>query len=227
VLKEYSDYIHAPASRKVRWSFLFLIDRIKAEMASILLIDGENFRGKMRSVFREAGRGKPAWHKYDFKGLLNKALGGIALERKIFYFARVKAHEASKKKSRQLIDEQRLLKTHLEGQGFEVILSGRVRGQMEEDDKGKKVLVFKEKGVDVRIAVDMMSAACDKSAKEIILGSSDSDLQLAVSETKARGVKCVYLGFEAQPNKGLSYTTGRTILIRDAEVFEFDKTKTK
>jgi len=72
-----------------------------------------------------------------------------------------------------------LLKTHLEQQGFEVILSGRVRGQMEYGDSGKKVLVFKEKGVDVRIAVDMMATACDKKADTIILGSSDSDLQPA------------------------------------------------
>jgi uncharacterized LabA/DUF88 family protein len=32
---------------------------------------------------------------------------------------------------------------------------------MEEGQNGKKVLVFKEKGVDVKIAVDMISLACD------------------------------------------------------------------
>ena len=41
-------------------------------------------------------------------------------------------------------------------------------------DSGKKVLVFKEKGVDVKIAVDMVSLACDKKVKEIILGDSAS-----------------------------------------------------
>ncbi len=192
-------------------------------MARFLFIDGENFRGKMRSVFKEASKGKPVWHEYNFKGLLDKVLAGIDLDRKVFYFARIKEHEESKEKSRQLIEEQRLLKTHLEQQGFEVILSGRVRGQMEDGESGKKILIFKEKGVDVRIAVDMISVACDKRAEEIIIGSSDSDLQPAISETKARGVKCAYLGFEAQPNKGLSYTTSRTILIRNSEVLEFRK----
>ena len=71
----------------------------------------------------------------------------------------------------------------------------------------------------------MVSVACDKRADEIILGSSDSDLQPAVSETRARGAKCVYLGFESRPNKGLSYTTNRTILIRNSEVLEFEKTQ--
>ncbi len=89
----------------------------------------------------------------------------------------------------------------------------------------KKLLVFKEKGVDVKIAVDMVVAACDKTATEIILASSDSDLQPAIQETRERGIKCAYLGFETQPNKGISYTTNRTILIRNSEIMEFEKDK--
>lgn len=190
---------------------------------TILLVDGENFKGKIRSVLYSAHKEKPLWQEYNFKGLFEKVLGGIQIERRVFYFARIKEHPASKDKSRILIEEQRLLKTHLEKQGFEVVLGGRVRGQMEEQPKGKSVLVFKEKGVDVQIAVDMVTLACDKKAEEIVLASSDSDLQPAISETKKRGIKCIYLGFEQQPNKGLSYTTGRTILIRDSEVFEYIK----
>lgn len=68
----------------------------------------------------------------------------------------------------------------------------------------------------------MVSLACDKKVKEIILGSSDSDLQPAIKEVRDRKVSCVYLGFESQPNKGLSYTTSRTILIRNSEIFEFN-----
>lgn len=189
----------------------------------ILLIDGENFKGKIKFTYKELGRSKPVWHEYNFKGLLDKVLEGMDIKQKIFYFARIKEHPNSKEKSLKLIEEQRLLKTHLEKQGFEVILSGRVRGQMEDGYKEKKILVFKEKGVDVKIAVDMVSLSCDKKVKEIILGSSDSDLQPAIKEVRNRGVSCVYLGFESQPNKGLSYTTNRTILIRNSEILEFEK----
>ena len=59
------------------------------------------------------------------------------------------------------------------------------------------------------------------AAKEIILASSDSDLQPAIKEVRDRKVSCVYLGFEEQPNKGLSYTTNRTILMRNSELVEF------
>src|SRR3989344_2315258 len=162
-------------------------------MQTVLLVDGENFKGKIKTIFKEAGKERPIWYEYDFKGLLDKVLDGLKIDRKVFYFARVKEHEDSKEKSKQLIEEQRLLKTHLEKLGFEVILSGRVRGQWENEQGGKKVLVFKEKGVDVRVAVDMVSLACDKKAKEIILGSSDSDLQPAINEVKTRQVKCIYL----------------------------------
>ena len=192
-----------------------------------MLIDGENLKGKIRAVFKEENKNKPIWHEYNFNGLLNKALNGIPIKRRVFYFARIKEHEDSKEKSKQLIEEQRLLKTNLENQGFEVILTGRVRGQIEESLNGKKTLIFKEKGVDVKIAVDMVSLSCDRKVKEIILGSSDSDLQPAIKEVRNRKVNCVYLGFETQPNKGLSYTTNKTILIRNSEVLEFEKIQQK
>ncbi len=192
-------------------------------METVLLIDGENFKGKIKAVFKVAGKDKLTWNTYNFQGLLAKVLHGMKIDRKVLYFARITEHEESKEKSKQLIEEQRLLKTHLEKQGFEVILTGRVRGQMEEGTNGKKVLVFKEKGVDVRIAVDIVSMGCEEKTREIILGSSDSDLQPAIKEARKRNMSCVYLGFEVQPNKGLSYTTNRTILIRNSEVFEFEK----
>jgi len=192
-------------------------------METVLLIDGENLKGKIKAVFSEAKKEKPIWHEYDFRGLFDKVLKGLVINRMTFYFARIKEHESSKDKSQQLITKQRLLKTHLERQGFEVVLAGRVRGQMEDGQKGKKVLVFKEKGVDVKIAVDMVCLACDNKVKGIVLASSDSDLQPAIKEVRKRKVDCVYLGFEAQPNKGISYATNRTVLIRDSEVLEHAK----
>ena len=190
-------------------------------MKTILLIDGENFKGKISFIFKVNKIEKPKWHKYNFEKLFSTVLEGLKIEKTIFYFAKLKFHPKTKQKSLKLIEEQRLLKTHLERQGFEVILSGRVRGQIENHRFGKKILIFKEKGVDVKIAVDMVSLCCDKKVKQIILGSSDSDLQPAIQEAKKRKVKCIYLGFESGYNKGLAYTTERTILIRDSEVLKF------
>ena len=163
----------------------------------------------------------PQPHLFNFKGLFDKVLKDIKIDKQVFYFARLKEHANTKEKSKQLIEAQRLLKTALEKQGFEIVLSGRVRGQMEKNYRGKETLVFKEKGVDVKIAVDMIIAACDKKLEAAIIGSSDSDLQPAITELKMRNINRIYLGFEMMPNKGLTYTTNRTILIRNSEVLEF------
>ncbi len=91
----------------------------------------------------------------------------------------------------------------------------------------KQKLYFREKGVDVQIAIDIVTNACDKIIKTAILCSSGSDLQPAVKEARSRKVEVIYLGFETNPNKGLSYTTNRTILIRNSEILDAYKTPIK
>jgi hypothetical protein len=42
-------------------------------METVLLVDGENFKGKIKTIFKEAGKKRPQWNEYDFKGLFDKA----------------------------------------------------------------------------------------------------------------------------------------------------------
>ncbi|MFA5228310.1 MAG: NYN domain-containing protein [Candidatus Paceibacterota bacterium] len=186
-------------------------------MKRILLIDGENLKGKIRAVFDIQKESEFVWHNYNFKGLFEKIFEDVEIDEIWFYFARIKVHHQSIEKSKQLIEEQRLLKTHLEGSGFKVIMAGSVRGNIDKNG----ILIFKEKGVDVRIGVDMVVLASDRKFDSIILGSSDSDLQPAIKEVVKRGIECIYLGFEIKPNKGMTYTTSRAILIRNSEVIKF------
>jgi len=158
---------------------------------------------------------------FNFSGLIDKVLEGVKIDKKIFYFGKIESHAETQKKSLKLIENQRALKLHLERQGFEVVLAGRVRGHIEKCPKGHEMLIFKEKGVDVRMAVDMITFACGNELKTAIIGSSDSDLQPAVRELGNLGIERIYLGFENSPNKGLTYTTNRTILIRNSEIDEF------
>ena len=51
--------------------------------------------------------------------------------------------------------------------------------------------------------------------------SKYSDLQPAIRELNKRNIESVYLGFEMMPNKGLTATTKRTILIRNSEVLQY------
>jgi len=67
--------------------------------------------------------------------------------------------------------------------------------------------------------------ACDNLLDTAIIISSDSDLQPAISELNLKNVKSIYVGFESNPNKGLMYTTNRTILVRNSEILKFYTTQ--
>ena len=184
---------------------------------TILFIDGENFLHKIEDVLKKESKTKgfPETVNLDFNKLLSGALKGLDPSRKIFYGAKLHFNTETPKKSQELIKAQRKLINNLKNQGFEFIMAGNVRGQ-----KVGSSMVFREKGVDVKIAVDLVSFACDKKLKTAILCSSDSDLQPAISEARKRRVEVIYLGFEISPNKGLTFTTNRTILIRNSEILE-------
>jgi uncharacterized LabA/DUF88 family protein len=184
-----------------------------------LFIDGENFIYKVESALMQEGIQKEKIDiiHIELAKLLQLSIPNEKIDRKIFYSARLREHLDTLKKSRELIQNQRILKTTLEKQGFEFILAGNVRPH-EVSLNGKSKIIFKEKGVDVRIAVDLVSFSCDKIIKRAIVCSSDSDLQPAIAEAKKRGIEVVYLGFESSPNKGLMYTTSKTILFRNSEI---------
>ncbi len=192
-------------------------------MKTILFIDGRNFIDKIRSVIDPGKKKEIDFSTYDFKGLISKVLAGVEIDRKLFYLGRLIKHPETIKKSEDLIEKQRKLKTHLERQGFEIIIAGRVRGHLEKCFMGHETLTFKEKGVDVKIAVDLITLAHNNELKTAIIGSSDSDLQPAIAELRRNNIERIYLGFEATPNKGLTFTTDRTILIRNSEIMEFIK----
>lgn len=183
----------------------------------ILFIDGENFLHKVEEVLKEEGldKSKVDLALIDLNKLFADPLKGFDISRKIFYTSRLHFHPETNKKSEKLIKFQRKLRNNLVKQEYEFIIAGNVRAQK----VGDKV-VFREKGVDVKIAVDLVSFACNKKLESAILCSSDSDLQPAVAELRERKVEVVYVGFETNPNKGLTYTTNRTILLRNPEVME-------
>ncbi len=190
-------------------------------MNTYLFIDGENLLYKVKDALREIGtpKHKIDLNNLDLSSLIAEVLVGYTIAKKTFYAAKLKMFKETKEKSRILIHKQRVLKQNLERQGFEFLIAGNVRPQAVSTD-GKTTYVFKEKGVDVKIAVDLVSFCCDKKIDTAILCSSDSDLQPAITEIKRRGVKVVYLGFEISPNKGLTFTCDKTILFRNSEILK-------
>lgn len=188
---------------------------------NILYIDGENIKNYIKTVLTKEGVKRKDFNieNFDLSLLLKNPLKGIKISEKRYYSAKLRHYKKTPKKSKELILKQRVQKSNLEKQGINFIIGGNVRPQ-EIAINSKKKTVFKEKGVDVKIAVDLVANACDKTINTAILCSSDSDLQPAIEEAAKRSIEIIYLGFEINPNKGLSYTTSRTILIRNSEVME-------
>lgn len=186
---------------------------------TILYIDGENLKHYIKAVLKQVGtpESKLNLENFDYASLFNQVLKGISISEKRYYSAKIRFYKDSPEQSKKLILKQRVQKSNLEKNGIKVIIGGNVRPQ-EITVNGKKKIIFHEKGVDVKIAVDLVADSCDKNITTAILCSSDSDLQSAVKEIKSRKIEIIYLGFELNPNKGLSYTTNRTILIRNSEV---------
>lgn len=187
---------------------------------TILFIDGENFRHKVEEVFKEEGIDKNTvdFASIDIQHLVKNILKDFNIKTKLFYAAKLKEYKETLKKSKELIAIQRRLKTNLEKQGFDFVIAGNVRAQI--IDGRNPRTIFREKGVDVKIAVDLVSLACDGKMDTAIICSSDSDLQPAIAELQKRKVKVIYLGFQMNPNKGLTYTADETILFRNNEIVQ-------
>lgn len=183
-----------------------------------LYIDGQNFLARIRSILRRSGVQDADITKYDFWGLLNHVFKSEKVDLATIYFAKLHAEERTKEKSEELIVREAALKERLEQQGIRYVTGGAVRTRVRGED-----VSFEEKGVDVKIAVDMLVDVIDSGVTTVILGSSDSDLQPAVAALKARKATVVYLGFHARRNRGLAATTDRTVLINNKDVQRFYK----
>lgn len=110
---------------------------------------------------------------------------------------------------------QKELSRALSGQGVDYIVAGQVRMQEAVKNRRGKLIraVFREKGVDVRLATDMLDAACEKRLDNAIILSSDSDMLPIITELKKRNINVIYLGVEGSINESLITATHRTITI--------------
>jgi uncharacterized LabA/DUF88 family protein len=196
---------------------------------AIILIDGENFRYKTKEVLIAESITPESleYSSIQLRSLLEKVFDAhkdLSLLEIRYYSARLQVYQENREASYKRIGQQRKLISSLSSQNVQTILAGHVR-RREIQTQDSVDYVFNEKGVDVQIAVDMVTLSCDSKVDIIILCSSDSDLQPALKEAKSRGVKVIYLGFGVNPNKGLQTTADETVLFRNQEIVDSLKKK--
>jgi len=141
-------------------------------------IDGGNFFHSLKNCGIQE-------KDFDYRGFVNW-LCGEDVENVIYYVGQVK-RENNNPKSEELYKSQQQRFERLKKAGFYIVRGRLVR-------IGGK---FMEKGVDVRIGVDIAIGAAQDYYKKAFIVSSDSDLVPAVEFATLHGKKEItYVGFE-------------------------------
>jgi len=185
---------------------------IKKSKRVAIYIDGSNLYHKLRDLDISNAT------YFDYGGLAK----WLARERKIiskrYYIGVIRAKE-SDKKGQILRKNQIKLFNHLssKNQGF-VIKQGYL---MKNDG------VFHEKGVDVKIAVDLLVGAYENIYDTAILLSSDTDLIPAIQKIRHLGKGIEYIGFAHKPSLAIQrYVNISRLLIKD-EIKIFERLENK
>jgi len=127
------------------------------------------------------------------------------------YYVGVVRVKGKNKKAENMRSEQQKLFSNLEKQKFCI-----KRGYLMES-KGK----FHEKGVDVKIATDMLIGAYENRYDTAIFISSDTDLIPAIKHIKFLGKKIEYIGFSHAPSLGLQKVVNISRLLIKDDINQF------
>ena len=181
----------------------------KKERVSIYF-DGSNFYHKLKT--KEISIKNTS--KFDYAEFSKWLARGREIV-SVRYYVGVVKDRTTDRKVQKLIKEQQKLFSHLKRNGL-VVKEGYLV---------KSGGSFHEKGVDVKIAVDLLVGAYEDFYDSAILISSDNDLIPAINKIKSSGKKVEYIGFKHQPSYGLqkNATSSRLLIKKEFKPFEYNK----
>lgn len=160
-----------------------------------IYIDGGNFYQRLK----ESGVGRGT--RFDYSALIEFLLRQRQLRSKRYYVGIVRNHDQSEQ-SQQRVESQQKFLSGLEKEGFEI-----KRGRIVYDHK------IREKGIDVKIAVDIVTDAVDNHYDTAVIVSSDTDLIPAIEYVRGRGKKVEYVGFATKPSLGMAHESTLSVLL--------------
>lgn len=172
-------------------------------------IDGSNTYNKLKKLgVPEEGK------RFDFSTFVSHIVGERQLVSKRYYVGVVRNHDNSEKSEKLVRKQQQFLET-LRSTGFEI-----KRGKIMYD--GGRI---REKGVDVKLAVDLVIGAGDDLYDIAIVVSSDTDLIPAIKYLRYKKKKVEYIGFAGDPSLGMikECNTQRLFAKEDLVPFQYLK----
>ncbi len=169
-------------------------------------IDGSNFYNYLKDKEINFPKGT----KFDFKNFVNYLVGDRECVSKRYYTGVFRNIDRTQK-SEELVRGQQKFFTNIKRDGF-VVKRGKIM-----PIEG----VYKEKGTDVKIAVDLIIGAVDNLYDTAILVSSDTDLIPAIHYIKYKKKKLEYVGFAHAPSLGMQKYADFSILLLPRDIDRF------
>ncbi|MBI4086032.1 MAG: NYN domain-containing protein [Candidatus Liptonbacteria bacterium] len=168
-------------------------------------IDGANFYRRLKDPQIRIPVGKI----FDYSKFVENLVNGRTLISKRYYTGIVRNTDNTQK-SADLVKHQQKFLTEIQNEEF-VIKRGRIMYEG----------IVREKGVDVKIATDLLIGAVDNLYDTAVIVSSDTDLIPALEYIKYKKKKIEYVGFSHRPSLGMQKYADINILLqkKDIEVY--------
>jgi uncharacterized LabA/DUF88 family protein len=179
----------------------FIMERV------FVIIDGSNLYYKLK--YFEI----PNLIHYNYRGLIDSLIGNRNLIKSVYYIGSIKLDKKNLK-SIKLYNSQLKLFNHLFQQKIEI-----EKGFLMKNKDG----IYHEKGVDVKMAVDLLIGAYENLYDTAILISSDTDLIPAIKKVREKRKNVEYIGFINQPSHGIKKNADKMILLTKPQLISINK----
>ncbi|HKR82383.1 MAG TPA: NYN domain-containing protein [Candidatus Saccharimonadales bacterium] len=185
-------------------------------------IDGENFRKGLTKILKDSKviKNDRELTAYPIRALLEDVLGAENID--ISYYASKIKLPNGYTPSKHILNHVQIIQEFtrkwvptLAGQQIDYIKAGnlKVKSSKECSNCHQVQDVLQEKGVDVRIAIDMLEDVYDKKQKTVVIMSSDTDLCPALHSIKKRRARVIYVCFADSTNRAVSAVANETVSI--------------
>ena len=170
----------------------------------VILVDGSNMYHYLRGLkFRGI-------LSFDYKAFAHFLARGRHIVSATYYIGKVRP-QGGDAKGEELRRAQQRLFAYLHVAGWHIEYGHMLKNNG----------VFQEKGVDVHMAVDLVTGAYDDRYDTAVLVSSDTDLIPAVHSVRSKKKKVEYIGFAHRPSFGLMKNVSLTTTLRREDLKGF------
>lgn len=193
-------------------------------MRRIVLIDGENLIYGLRHLLGSESLmvERSKLDGFNFRGMIEEILADRLPSEILWFGARLRIYSQSEEirlKSESAVRQQSYFVNNIQKQRITFIKIGYLRAREVSLKDGSTEWKLVEKGVDVGLAVRIVSEA--NSETEIVVVSADTDLLPALKAANKIGARVVHIGYEYRPIASLSQAADatRTITIPLAQKY--------